>query len=226
MFYLFDTDTKEYLSSTQGQPSPREPGIFFAPASSTTVAPLPEGVNEKAVWIEELGIWEISVDYRTADRWSKSTKEKIVFTLGVDLTADMTPLEPQPGQEWNGSIWEIPLQDAKDAKYAEIYAHADLLIVNNEATFFTKGNKNPVRNKDRLIKKQFSRGNKKIASIALSPAEEAADDRYDSLMDWADSVYDEADLAEDTVETLPTVPQVEGYDVATSPAWPIWSPPV
>ena len=225
MFYIFDTITKEFLSETQGQPSPLEPGIFFSPASSTTTASPAEAVNEKAVWDVDNGTWSIQADYRTFDRWSKTTKEKIIFILGTELTADMTELEPQAEQEWNGAIWEVPLQDAKGTKYAEIYAYADSLLEDNEDTFFPKGYSH-ARDKDRLAKSQAKRSNKKIAGTPLSVQEEAEDDRYDSLMDWADSVYDIADLAEDTVETLPTVPQVEEYNVATSPSWPVWSPPV
>ena len=225
MFYIFDRDTKEYTHSTEGQPSPLEPGIFFAPAFSTTLALPPIDVGYKAVWDTLLNTWSSKVDNRDLDRWSKTTKEKIVFILGTELTDDMTDLEPAPGQEWEGTIWETPLQDAKDAKYAEIYSYADSLIEANEATFFPKGSY-PARNKDRLAKAQDKRNNKKIKGTPLSAAEEAADDRYDSLMDWADSVYDVADLAEDTVETLPTAPQIEDYNVEASPAWPVWTPPV
>lgn len=116
----------------------------------------------------------------------------------------------------------VKLEEAKQLKYPEIYAHADSLIQAQENTFFDKGI-NSGRNKDRLLKQQNKRNNKKIKGQNLNAKEQAADDRYDSFLDWADLVYDEADLAEDAVEAMSDIEAVKGYDVVNTPNWPIWS---
>jgi len=114
-----------------------------------------------------------------------------------------------------------PIGDTKEAKYAEIYAHADSLIAEQEAAFFTKG-VSTGRNKDRLLKQQNKRNNKKIKGQNLNAKEQAEDDRYDSFMDWADIVYDVADTSEDAVEAMTNVEDVKNYDVDNI-TWPTWN---
>lgn len=134
--------------------------------------------------------------------------------------------EQYPGQEFiandDQEIIDLEMSQAKKDKYVEIYTHADSLIAEQEATFFNKG-VSANRNKDRLSKQQNKRNNKKIKSIPLSPQEELEDDRYDSFLDWSDSVYDEADLANDVVELLTNINDVKSYDMVDDPNWPIWT---
>lgn len=224
MFYIYDNETNEYTHSAQGQESPLEAGVFFQPPFSTSVAPPVEiPVTQKAVW--NTVVWNLVDDNRDEDYWYKATALKVVFVLGDSIAETMTNLPPQEGEEWNGTAWETPILDAKDAKYTEIYAYADTLIEINEATFFTQGGSTS-RNKDRLTRKQNKRNNKKIKGQPLTPKEKDADDRYDSFMDWADLVYDEEDLAKDAVELVEAVDDVQAYDVVNTPNWPIWSPPL
>ena len=112
-----------------------------------------------------------------------------------------------------------PMGDNKEVKYAEIYAYADSLIEAQEGTFFTKG-KSAGRNKDRLLKQQNKRNNKKIKNIPLSTPEQAEEDNYNSFMEWSEEVYDEADKSHDFVENRPQVDQVKNYDVVNTPNWP------
>jgi len=135
---------------------------------------------------------------------------------------------PTDNDIWNGTEFvpeytdEELLEQAKQGKYPSIYAHADSLIEAQEATFFSKGS-NRGRNKDRLLKQQNKRNNKKIKGQSLNPKEEAEDDRYDSFMDWADTIYDEADLAEDAVEAMSDINNVKAYDVVNDPNWSEWT---
>ena len=117
------------------------------------------------------------------------------------------------------------LTETKTKKYTYIYNYADALIELQEDTFFLQGSSH-TRNKERLAREQQKRNNKKIIGTTLTPQEELDDDKYDYFMDWADQVYDAANLAEDSVEVLPDIDVVRLYDVASEPSWPIWSPPV
>jgi len=217
MFYIYDTQTKEYLSETTGQLSPLEDGVYFQPASSTIIQPMSETATQKPQW--NGATWDLVDDNRGDDYWYKATKEKVIFQFGDSADTTMTTQEPQAGEEWNGSQWETPIDDAKETKYAEIYAHADSLIAEQEDTFFTKGS-NRGRNKDRLLKQQNKRNNKKIKGQTLNPNEQAEEDRYDSFMEWSEDVYDEADKSRDKVENYPHVEQVKNYNVETEPNWP------
>jgi len=112
--------------------------------------------------------------------------------------------------------------DNKEVKYDEIYTYADNLIAEEEDTFFVKG-KGKGRNKDRLVRQQNKRNNKKIKGQTLNPKEQDEEDRYDSFMTWTGDVYDEADKSRDKVENYPHVEQVKNYDVINDPNWPVWN---
>lgn len=227
MFYIFHSVTKEFLKETVGQADPLNGG-FFTPANSTITQPPGTGAQQKAVWNTDAEQWMVKDDNRKSNYWNVVTKDKVKFNLGDSISEAMTDLEPPADEDstWNGSVWEVPLATAKTNKYETIYAYADSIIAMNEATFFSKGNDNPARNRGRLDKAQSQRTKKKtVGGGPLNVTEQAAEKRYDSLMDWADSVYDIADLAQDAVELLDVSAEVEAYDVATI-AWPIWMPPV
>lgn len=120
------------------------------------------------------------------------------------------------------NLYTEQMGDNKEVKTSEIYNYADSLIQVQEATFFDRG-KSVGRNRDRLLKQQNKRNNKLIKGQGLNPAEELEDDRYDSFLDWTDTIYDTADIGEDIVEDMDDVAAVKAFDPVTMLNWPIWT---
>ena len=114
MFYIYKPKTKEYLRETTGQENPLKSGDFLTPPFSTTVAPLPSGVNESCVFNGTA--WEIKKDFRGSNYWLKVDASKVIFALGDSADATMTSLEPLvDSPEWDGLKW-VESQNSLDAK--------------------------------------------------------------------------------------------------------------
>ncbi len=123
--YLFDENTKEFISENFAQASPLEPDIYLMPANSTELKPEPiEG--EKAVWNGKK--WNYCIDLRGEIYFDTETGEaKIISELGQKPDSNWTNIEPPENKlsKWNGKIWiEYPENDKqydwKDNNWREI----------------------------------------------------------------------------------------------------------
>ena len=116
------------------------------------------------------------------------------------------------------------LDAAKQPKYAEIWAYANSLI--KAVTDAESPDRNDSEGKaERLSNKSQKRLTKKSKGQALTPQEEADEDWYDVFLDWADATNDIADLAEDAVEAMTLVGNINAYNAETTPAWPAFVAP-
>ena len=116
------------------------------------------------------------------------------------------------------------LSAAKQPKYAEIWAYANSLI-KAVSDAESPDHNNSESKAERLSNKSQKRLTKKSKGQSLTTKEEAAEDWYDAFLDWADSTNDIADLAEDAVEAMTLVGNVNAYNVETTPAWPAFVAP-
>ena len=108
------------------------------------------------------------------------------------------------------------LLEAKDTKYAEIWAEYDKRV--SEVEHGSYSSTNPQKGQG-LSKKSDKRLTKKSKGQSLTTQEEADEEWYDEYLDWADDNHDAADLACDAVELMTNQQAVSDYDVVNTPAW-------
>jgi hypothetical protein len=102
--YNYHPVTKEYISTSQADESPLEPGVFLIPGSATTVAPA--AADAGFVMVFENDAWAPKEDYRgTAAYATASGVESKVLELGP-IAAGFTLLAyPGPSYSWVADAW-------------------------------------------------------------------------------------------------------------------------
>lgn len=61
--YNYDSFTGEFITVSQANQSPLEPGVFLVPANATTLPPLKPGPNQTPAFKD--GTWTLVADYRS-----------------------------------------------------------------------------------------------------------------------------------------------------------------
>ncbi len=92
--YNYDKVTKEFLSEGVASVNPLEKDKYLIPANATTIEPLSNKVDFAVCFIPDK--WIYVVDNRTKVYYLD--KEKVIFKLGDEITADMT-LEQYTAEE-------------------------------------------------------------------------------------------------------------------------------
>lgn len=154
---------------------------------------------------EAIGWYEIVDNAPVQGSNDSLSKDPLVFT-GTSITQSYTVTSNQT------------VGEAQATKYGEVWDAADALIANK-----AKGSSTNPRHHDRLRDKSQARLMKKANGGSLTAGEQVDEDWYDSFIDWADLVRDEAQTACDAVEILATPELVIAYDVSAI-VWPVFTP--
>jgi len=119
----------------------------------------------------------------------------------------------------NIKTYDDLLLEAKEAKYAQIWAECDKRTSQAENVFNTSNHISPFRNADRLNRRHSKLSNKQHRNIPLSPEEEFFSDSHEDMMDWQDSTDNVAEDTEDFIELVTDINTVNEYDVVNDPSW-------
>lgn len=103
--YNYHPVTKEFISETDADESPLEPGVFIIPGSATTVAAGTPADGSKRVFSTGTQLWSDVEDHRGVDIYATATgASQKVQDLGP-VPAGFTLLVPGENTSWNGSAW-------------------------------------------------------------------------------------------------------------------------
>lgn len=90
----YNADTGEYISTTEADESPLEPGVFLIPANATEIAPPVEKSGKVRVFSN--GEWSHITDLRGTTYWLADGSEHTVTELGELPEGAMTTAPEKP----------------------------------------------------------------------------------------------------------------------------------
>jgi hypothetical protein len=131
MNYNYDKDTKEYLSSNQGQNDPLENKELLS-ANATFTEPPAVATGEVAVF--ENNTWIVKTDKRGTTIYNTSDKTSKVIDYIGDVESGYTETAPQSFETWNGANWETDLAEYKKTKIAELETNKQAIFTDNYST--------------------------------------------------------------------------------------------
>jgi hypothetical protein len=108
--YNYHPETFEFISASEADESPLEPGVFYYPAYSTIEAPLAAGEHEVCIFNPSLKAWEIKADFRGQQLFS-TVDGKALDMSQVRPGQTLAELEATPLNRafdtmiWDGSAW-------------------------------------------------------------------------------------------------------------------------
>ena len=103
--YNYDSLTFEYLGSDDAFESPLEPGVFLAPANSTTIE-LPTTTESNHTFIFNNGAWVSTPDFRGTVVYNTSTLEPSLISEFGPLPDNVTTIEPPSATvNWMNGAW-------------------------------------------------------------------------------------------------------------------------
>ena len=114
LVHNYSNTTGEFLSSSDAQANPREPGEFIVPANAT-LATLPTlNANEALVYNNG---WQIVADYREQTYYKIADGEEVTFDLGEEPDVTVQATFPQAVID---ALHAQALQDEADAAAQEV----------------------------------------------------------------------------------------------------------
>jgi len=99
--YKYDPETNELIGRrriARRRLSRKEPDkLLVIGPYTTTEPPRKREKHRTPVWDRKNGRWSVVPDYRHAEVWSKTTKERVHLELGDELSPDHTLDDPNRG---------------------------------------------------------------------------------------------------------------------------------
>lgn len=92
--YHYDSETGEYLGSSDARPDPLETGRFLIPACATDVEPPKNGANETAVFAGDA--WSVMPDFRGTDYWLSHNEKHTIESIGETVPEGAFLDQPEP----------------------------------------------------------------------------------------------------------------------------------
>jgi len=105
--YNIDKTTHEFISVTQANPDPMQPGKFLIPAYSTTIQnPKPKaGFTHTFDFTNE--VWVEIEDHRGKTIWDTNSKEQSVVTDLGPISLLHTTIKPGLYDVWSNGAWHV-----------------------------------------------------------------------------------------------------------------------
>lgn len=111
--YNYHSQTGEFLSASEADASPLEPGVFLVPQFATDVSPPQIGDNQVCVFAQ--GVWSIKVDWRGHHYWLADGSSHTIVEIGTAPPDGALETAPAPTVEQLSVLLVGQLQDALDA---------------------------------------------------------------------------------------------------------------
>lgn len=129
--------------------------------------------------------------------------------------------------KWDGSKWvsythdqtrDKSLNKIKEIKYEEIWGEFERIVkrVNGSSKKFHNRDKRQQTKAEQRLTKGKSK---------LTAKEKGEDTWYALYLGWIDNMYSRGDAACDVVDAMVDKQDIANYDVAATPAWPMFAAP-
>lgn len=119
--YNYDSVTGEFITVSQANQSPLEPGVFLVPANATTLPPLKPGPNQAPAFKD--GAWTLVADYRS-HCWDKhGVPAKIALGATPDGVETCSVPPPDATGTWlfSAGAWVVdPIKAATATAAAQL----------------------------------------------------------------------------------------------------------
>jgi hypothetical protein len=136
LIYHYSSDIGEYISQSDAQESPLEPGVPLIPRFATADAPPAVSSHEAATW--DGSTWQVVPDYRAVSVCQVDAEGYFVsvkpMQIGEPLSAGLVLADEPAGikrPRWDGAAWVDgrTLQEVQTEKVAEIKQEANRRIL-------------------------------------------------------------------------------------------------
>jgi hypothetical protein len=104
--YSYNSSTGEFVTQSQADESPLEPGVFLMPANATDIAPPSVAARQTVVFVS--GQWEVKPDYRGVALFSTVDGSQVSITEIGETPTEVGATElPRPSQAhaWLNGAW-------------------------------------------------------------------------------------------------------------------------
>lgn len=221
--YHYHPTTGEHVGSSLARKSPKEPGVFLAPARATFVPPpfLPD-VHHAAVFDVATEQWAIVENHRGKPCWDTDTKQPVVIAELGPLPPGVTLLAPSPYQVWVDGQWVTNTESVQAAKEKKKQALAEERYKREVGGVIVAGTmvRTDRDSQDALIR-AMARAQRKpggpinwkagngwvrLSKVELEVVASAVDDHVQACFD--------NEMAHATaIDALTEIPDIEGYDI-------------